>query len=544
MVKRLAILAALIVCALLGTWGTAHAETGKIPRTTDELLTAYGIGDQPSDFVVVVDTSGSMMDPPAIYPDVLRVYAEFVDAIGAQDHLAVITFDASAVVRFSGEVNTPERRSAAKAALPPTANGGRTDIGAALDAALDRMERADAAQVQTLIFLTDGKIVASGSPYGTPGSPAWQELRARADRLAGSRTVSAFGAGLGGGATDVAVVKDVFPRAKIVSLPTDQLPGFFREAVERARVERLRSPVEQELNRYGVTAAVDHGKLADVTRLEVRLTSTLPILGATVNVRGVRVMTADGTPLEATLPSGPQPVTIAPGETSPAIPVDVVVPGLDHSLKIGETRETRHFRVILETESEVEPADILARDLAIDTQPRVTQAPLAEASRGHGVAYWMLGVWAGIAAAILWFLGWIYRRFIATPRLRGQLEVINTDPVEVLNENREKVVIGPYDLRGCRDSIPNSKFNIAAAGASIEFTTRRGKFRGFPGTRNPRMWASAAGSTGVVLFSPSGGITQSMSETTLARPGDEFTLGPTKIRVVLGGSGRKGSARK
>ena len=82
----------LLVCALLSWSPPAHADahaddTRATPQTVGQLLRAFGIQDAPADFVVVVDTSSSMMDPPALYPPVAAAYRKLVRAVGDQDNL-------------------------------------------------------------------------------------------------------------------------------------------------------------------------------------------------------------------------------------------------------------------------------------------------------------------------------------------------------------------------------------------------------------------------------------------------------------------------
>lgn len=516
-----ALVASMMVVALaVGLGAPAVADDRGIPHSVDELLRVYGITDEPADYVVVVDTSGSMMRPQPIYPAVRAVYEVFTRAIGDADHLAVVTFDTSAVVRFNGRMDAANRGAAASA-LPAEAKGARTDIGAALDAALERLERPDGAPVQTLIFLTDGVIDAPGSGYRTRGSEAWRQLGQRAERVDAAHSLAVYGAGLGGGQTDIDAVRDVFPRAKIVSLPSDQLAAFFAEAVQRAKVERLRLPVTQELSRNPVQAVVTAGVLSDTTELYLRFDSKLPHLGATVNLRGVTVSDAAGQRLRSTLVGGPRTVTIGPGRSSDATSIRVEVPGLASDTRVGQVPESRDFIVRVDATLEVEPANVLVKELGIDAAPHLVGPDPVRAERLHGIAYWMIGVGLALLALVLLFLRWVYRRFFAVPRLRGGVEL----PDGTIRQ-----------FRGKEEQVPNNRIEFNGAGSSAVFHTKRGQFTKPLSTRFPRLYVRRE--SGAVRID-SMGVARPIDEVgERISPPDLVVVGPTRLIVVS--DGRKG----
>lgn len=494
----------------------AAADDRGIPTTVDELFEIYDIANEPADYVVTVDTSGSMMRQPPIYPDVRQVFSTFASAIGDTDHLAVVTFDTNPVIRFNGYMDAAGR-AAASNALPETARGARTDIGAAISASLDRMERPDGAKVQTLIFLTDGLIDAPGSPYAQRGSAAWQALRARADRLSAGRSLSVYGAGLGGEATDIDALRDVFPRANIVSLPNDQLAAFFNEAIQRAKLERLRFPVIEELRRNQVQAIATIDRLEDSSTLSIRFDSKLPHLGTAISLRGVSVTDVDGTPLTSTLVGGPRTFTVGPGRSSDAATVRVNVPGLTHSLRIGETTEERSLIVTVDAGLEVEPASILIGELAIEETPQLVQPEVAVGERAYGIAYWMIGAALGTLILLVMFLGWIYRRFIGTPRLRGAVELPDGTV---------------HPLRGTVQRLPDNRIEFAGAGSSVKVFTRPGRFTKPFSTRHPRLFVAVHEGSATVSS-----MDVDLDLTEVAEPigyTDSIVIGPTRITIVTG----------
>ena len=79
----------------------SEAQSDQVPASIDELFALFGVGAVPADFVVVVDTSGSMSqgeNPP--YPAVLGAYQSLVDSIPEGDNLSR-TGEGSAASRSS-----------------------------------------------------------------------------------------------------------------------------------------------------------------------------------------------------------------------------------------------------------------------------------------------------------------------------------------------------------------------------------------------------------------------------------------------------------
>ncbi|MBS1838295.1 MAG: VWA domain-containing protein, partial [Actinobacteria bacterium] len=162
-------------------------------------------------------------NPP--YPAVLNAFQSLVDSIPEGDNLSVLTFDSSPNLAFQGEI-TSGTREQAKASLPPEAMGRATDIGSAIDATLRRLERADASDVQMVMFLTDGQHQpAAGSAYPGTNGPEWDALRARAQAVDAGHDTLVLGVGLGDqGAGGIELLRQVFGSPEINSLPPEQLP--------------------------------------------------------------------------------------------------------------------------------------------------------------------------------------------------------------------------------------------------------------------------------------------------------------------------------
>ena len=111
----LAVLMLMLVTLALAPARTAgaqdEAQSDEVPSSIDELFALFGVDTVPADFVVVVDTSGSMSqgeNPP--YPAVLGAYQSLVDSIPEGDNLSVLTFDSSPNLAFQGVIHSAVRR--------------------------------------------------------------------------------------------------------------------------------------------------------------------------------------------------------------------------------------------------------------------------------------------------------------------------------------------------------------------------------------------------------------------------------------------------
>lgn len=468
-VERRLLLVVLTLALLCAGPQAGAADTGATPGSVNELLHAYGIEGSPADYVVVVDTSSSMMDPPALYRPVVRAYKQFVSAIGDKDQLSVITFDETPDLRFSGDLSTRAKRVTAAGALPAKADGVATDIGAALSAVLERLERPGSNEVQTVIFLTDGRIHAPGSPYASPSSPAWKALQRRASHVTSGHRLSVYGAGLGSKATDVGSLKRVFPGTQVNSLPPNQLPSFFKEAIQQARVERLYTPVSNELEEGFVSVALSPGRLNDPTALTVRLRSHYPHLGARVILKSVSVTTIDGKQIRARIVGGPRTLELGPNGVSEPVRVEAH-PSLAAEPKIGTETQSAQFVVHVGADIMAEPSGVIATSLGIKAAGRLVQADSVSARRTVGTPIWRFLVALVLLILLLLSLLWVYRRFIRTPPLPGGVLL-------------ESGVFEPF--HGAATSLPNKDVVIPSTdGSVVEFFTKRGKFR----KRTPRVY--------------------------------------------------------
>ncbi len=213
-----------------------------VPAYADQvtdIATAIGVQPEPADYIVVIDTSGSMDDTDA-WAQSVAATSGLASAMGPGDRLTVVTFDEVTEEAWQGEY--PIDAATLVAALPAVPDGERTDIGLGLETALDVLERPGARALAAVVLMTDGEITTEpDSPYTTMESPGWGSLAARAAALDGD--TAAFALGLGK-VTDAAAMRVVFPTAELVDEVqlVDYLSGLARELLEH----RVAGVLEQD----------------------------------------------------------------------------------------------------------------------------------------------------------------------------------------------------------------------------------------------------------------------------------------------------------
>jgi len=464
--RRVAFVVALIV--FLGGAAVAHADpTGD---SLAALRQQFGLDATRADFVVTIDVSGSMsQEPGAPYPGVKAAYQGLVRSVPAGDSVGLITFGTTATDAYlNTPLNSPAERQAAIDALPPTANQQNTDIGAGIKLSLDRLERPSATYVQTLVFMTDGKHQPPrGSEFPTTEGAAWNDLRARADKLTAAHKLLIYGIGLGSGeSTDINILRTVFPDARIVSAPSSQLPALFKDATDLVDLARLKKPVLDEVlrDREGIkTAVTAPAKLTTPLDLQLVLTNTLPHLPVSVLVRGVTVTDRRGHAVPATIDAPPQRISVPAGGNA-ALVVHARPDLQKQGRRIGQEVREQDFSVRLDATARPEPVDLLEK--VNDGQPlevKITEPNPVTLEQKWG---WVLkAVLAVIALVIIALVSAyiVYRRRLRLPPLSGSI-------VEIGGQGRR------LDLSGTKLVIPSTEWLLPAAGnAAVELFTKRGR---------------------------------------------------------------------
>ena len=179
----------------------------------DDVVGSLGLASEPADYVVLVDTSGSM-NQGGRYPAVRRELRRLLSSLDSDDRVSLLAFGSTASRRYRGKVgNNPET---ILAKLPASATGNHTDIGAAIEGGLTELESADTHRLAALILITDGELDTSpGAKYANVHSSAWRKLKTRATTLARDHDVAAYAVSLMA-TTDAALLKKVLPQASEV----------------------------------------------------------------------------------------------------------------------------------------------------------------------------------------------------------------------------------------------------------------------------------------------------------------------------------------
>lgn len=208
-------------------------------ETVDELAPGLGIQDEPTDYVVMVDTSVSMVRDGR-WGNAGTALEGLLANLKAEDHVTLITFDDGARTVWQGDA--PDDATVLLDALPAAPTGDQTDIGAAIDEAVVALSREGGNVVAAVALLTDGRVdAAADSPYRDLNGPAWEELRLRAARASEARHVGTFAVALDA-ETDAGLLTAVFPEAQVIT--PDDVVGFLSgldQEIKRTRVVEVLS---------------------------------------------------------------------------------------------------------------------------------------------------------------------------------------------------------------------------------------------------------------------------------------------------------------
>ncbi|MFF5335801.1 VWA domain-containing protein [Streptomyces sp. NPDC013181] len=411
--RRAALLTAALLAALAATPAQA-APTAPDPSRAD-IYRALELDREPADYVILVDTSGSMTEEGR-YDTVRTTLRPFLDGLTPEDHVALFTFDSRTEARYVGAAGDTSKIIAALPGAPDP--DGDTDIGAALDAALEEVERDDASPVASVVLLTDGEHrPAARSRYPKATGPAWDALTTRAEAVAGHTELAGYAIPLGGGATGAGLLADVVPDTTVLRPEGIQdLGAYLARAGERTRARKAARLLAPDTGK-GVTAtwhgggALDLGDGTAAGKLTLRAATTR----APLTVTGLR---ATLTGPDLTVSGLPRTLTLRPGESRT---YDVRVRG---RLSAGalpyrrteETRATLHLAGTV-TSPWQRP---LAPDVRLKTPETIRTRDAELTVRADvGSAAFLPGVIGAVLAVLV--AGWLLWRRGNRPPLRGVL---------------------------------------------------------------------------------------------------------------------------
>ena len=367
------------------------------PITRADVFKTLKVDEISADYVVLVDTSGSMKGR---WPTVKKNVATFLAAMAPADHLSLVTFDSAPAIRYSGAVSSS---GLAAAQLPKTPTGAKTDLGAAIEYGLRELSRPDASPVQTILLITDGKHDApGGSSYPRTTGAAWTRLRETAAKALNGRTIRAYALGLGGN-TDAAVLKTVYPDAAIVALPDSQLPGYLERVKEETRIAKAQQVLGADLN--GVVKATWSVPTLDLNkgRGEAKLTLVSTAKYVPLAVSGLKASISG---LAGTAAGLPDSVTLAPGESQTyAVKLTWLPP---QEMRIGTRQVERAGKIALVGQTTSPWTDVLNRDLGLQFAPKLASEGGSFRAKGtigfSAVTFALLVALIVGAAALVWAL--------------------------------------------------------------------------------------------------------------------------------------------
>ncbi|MCA0296142.1 MAG: VWA domain-containing protein [Actinobacteria bacterium] len=281
------------------------------PVGVDDVIAALGLQPEPATYVVLADTSGSM-NADGRYANMRSELGKLVDSLDPRDSVSLMTFDTKVTSRFQGVVG--DNRSAVLAGLPASASGLHTDIGRAIEAGLDAMEKSSAQRQVALILITDGDLDAPGSPYEDPKkSSAWKKLKTRATALGATHQVAAYAVSLMA-ATDAGLLKTVFPNAREVA-PEQVGARFAQVGTDLLKLQAAAALKDEVAQNIGVRWTGDLGaSLANGRPVDVQLDFTSPYPHVPVVLSDLTVQAPPGVRVE--LSDLPKSVTLEPGGTA------------------------------------------------------------------------------------------------------------------------------------------------------------------------------------------------------------------------------------
>jgi len=438
-------LAAAVGAVLLILVGAAAAAGPQASR--DEVFHALGVDEINADYVIAVDTSASMQDGD-LYGQVTGALRPLLQALPPADHLSLLTFDTVPALRYSGPVGSPGDRALAQ--LPPRATGANTDLGNAISAAMRELQRPDAARIQTLILITDGKQDAPpGSAYPATSGPGWEQLATRAQALTAVHPIASYALAVRP-ETDAAVLAQVMPETQVLNLPGDQVAGFFDRVKSDTRAAKARAVLRPDLSqpvqvswRPADLAGLDLRRGTATTVVSLSSTTTrvpLTLSSLAVRSRGVDVQAV----------GLPDTLTLAPGATT-ALPLTLRFHqrggfgwGQRSVTETGQLEVTGSFGSPWRA--------VVTDDLGLPFEPKLAGATVATRARGTvGWSWLRLGLGALAAAALVAAGVAVYRG--RQPRLRGTMTAVapGQGPNQVVLGGRT-VRIGA--VRGSRLAIP------------------------------------------------------------------------------------------
>lgn len=493
----------LVALALLTAIGCLVLASEARALTRDDLFKQLGVDVQPADYIVLVDTSKSMAESGR-YSEVRSRLAAFLTGTSPSDHVAVYTFDDVVQPRYVGQGGAPDD---IVAHLPAGPRNGQTDIGSAIESALEELERLEAAPVGSIVLLTDGNNnPLDDSLYRPTGGPAWSALTARAKKLTDAHhTLRGYALPLGSDANGAALLRQVLPTTSVVN-PSDvpDIGGFLDRTKESIRAEKAKTALSQDIGR-GATVVwpdrtsldLDSGAAVLTFKVQSRL-AKVPI-----DVTNMTVKLTDAAGVRVALdPTSPRTITLAPGESREFKLHLTWSPGAGPVPYRRTRKKTPEVQVLTNVSSPWTPMLAPAVRLGIPRTPAGNTREI-ELRDTVGKA-WVLPV-VVLALLLLAGLLWMHARRRAHPSVSGTLQL-----ERLLSDDRQTV-----DVSGNR--------------ATFAFPSHDGISEGRGRITTTRLNGGGVGLA--IIYSPDGSLERESTET-LALPSGQVTLGRVRFSYI------------
>ena len=420
------------------------------PVDVEQVVAALGLASEPADYVLLVDTSGSM-NQGGRYPKVRNQLRELLSGLDSDDRVSLLTFDSKVVERYRGDVGTSP--DAVLAHLPASASGKYTDIGAAIDGGLVQLESPDTHRLAALILITDGVMdTVPTAKYADVDSASWKKLKTRAANLEKGHELAAYAVSLIS-TTDAGLLKKAVPLAREVS--ADEVgTRFARLADDLVHLQAAKALKDELATPITVAFTRDLGAaLADGATVPLQLDISSPYPHVPVVLSDLELRPTDGLQLEVT--GLPDKISLDPGATSAATVLVGVRGGAAGS----------NATISLAAKVSSPWSKVLAKDLGLEFAPAIEGAaavPLAPIKIPPTLLPLVGGDVVVLVGALLALM---VVRMILTPAMNGVL-TFSRDGREVadivLRGRRSKLAVpqGAAELVGLSGSARGSRRGV------------------------------------------------------------------------------------
>jgi hypothetical protein len=298
---------------------TATGRQGDLSTLNDK----FGKAGLKADFIIVLDTSGSMR---AFWDTVKSSIADFIDSIPEGDYVSILYFEAQAGDLVTPRQVTSENRAAFRQQVidlaPPS--GGFTDLGQGISRTLDELNRPNANLLQFVFTFTD---FAHDPPQASVwrtrncSDPAWRDLQAKKKRLVDDQAhvVKSYALKLpigGSVGRDLNLFECVFSNVEHVQIVdrASLRDWFDRRRAEIAR-DKIKIQAEDEIENRGVEVSLAGGgpfETGPGKESELRLVLRSRLKALDVRLSGITLDIKED-PYQASSPG--EEITLAPGES-------------------------------------------------------------------------------------------------------------------------------------------------------------------------------------------------------------------------------------